>query len=77
MFHTGDHSLEKWCFSRENVIHWPNPSSTEMTNTKIGDVKSDTANDYAGAPPDMIPAWLDRLVRRSGSPYLPSDMSYK
>jgi hypothetical protein len=25
----------------------------------------------------MIPAWLDRLVRRSGSPYLPSDMSYK
>jgi hypothetical protein len=25
----------------------------------------------------MIPAWLDRSVRRSGSPYLPSGMSYK
>jgi hypothetical protein len=47
VFHTGDHSLEKWCFSRENVIHWPNPSSTEMVNPKIGDVKSYTANDYA------------------------------
>jgi hypothetical protein len=47
VFHTGDHSLEKWYFSRENVIHWPNPSSIEMSNPKNGDVKSDRANDYA------------------------------
>jgi hypothetical protein len=34
-----------------------------MVNPKSGGVNSDTANDYACASPEMIPAWLDRLVR--------------